>query len=55
LVIRIQVVKEKKKALSIEEKLEIIKRFERNERTRDIARVTGLKESSLRTRDTLRK
>jgi hypothetical protein len=39
----------KRKALSIEEKLEIIKRFERNEKTRDIARATGLKEYTLRT------
>jgi hypothetical protein len=38
-----------RKAFSIEEKLEIIKRFERSERTRDIARATGLKESTLRT------
>jgi transposase-like protein len=38
-----------RKALSIEEKLEIIKRLEGNERTRDIARATGLKESTLRT------
>jgi hypothetical protein len=45
-----------RKALSIEEKLEIIKRFERNEGTRDIARATGLKESTLCTiRDKLRK
>jgi hypothetical protein len=41
-------VKEKVKASSIEEKLEIIKRFEINERTRDIARATGVKKSTLR-------
>ncbi|XP_027716076.1 tigger transposable element-derived protein 1-like [Vombatus ursinus] len=38
----------KRKTFSIEEKLEIIKRFERNERTCDIARATGIKESTLR-------
>ena len=39
----------KRKALSIEVKLEIIKRFERNERTCDIVRATGINEATLRT------
>ncbi|XP_043826921.1 tigger transposable element-derived protein 1-like [Dromiciops gliroides] len=39
----------KRKALSIKEKLDIIKRFEGHERTCDISRATGLKESTLRT------
>ncbi|XP_044537936.1 tigger transposable element-derived protein 1-like [Gracilinanus agilis] len=39
----------KRKALSIKEKLDIIRRFEGNERTCDISRATGLKESTLRT------
>ncbi|GCC33616.1 hypothetical protein chiPu_0012086 [Chiloscyllium punctatum] len=39
----------KRKAITLEEKLGVIKRFERNERTCDIARATGIKESTLRT------
>ncbi|XP_059511090.1 TP53-regulated inhibitor of apoptosis 1 isoform X1 [Stegostoma tigrinum] len=39
----------KRKAITLEEKLDVIKRFERNERTCDIVRVTGIKESTLRT------
>jgi hypothetical protein len=40
--------KKQRKSL-IEEKLYVIKRYERNERTVDIVRVTGISESTLRT------
>jgi hypothetical protein len=36
------------KAITLEEKLEIIKRYECNEHTVDIVRVTGISESTLR-------
>ncbi|XP_036357331.1 uncharacterized protein LOC115209549 isoform X2 [Octopus sinensis] len=39
----------KRKAITLEEKLDVIQRFERNERTCDIVRATGIKESTLRT------
>ncbi|CDW60391.1 CENP-B N and HTH Tnp Tc5 domain containing protei n [Trichuris trichiura] len=39
----------KRKALTVGEKFEILKRYERNETTRDIVKATGIKESTLRT------
>lgn len=39
----------KRKAITLEEKLDVIQRFERNERTCNIVRATGIKESTLRT------
>ncbi|CDW61195.1 tigger transposable element derived protein [Trichuris trichiura] len=39
----------KRKALTVGEKLEILKRYERNETTRDIVKATSIKESTLRT------
>ncbi|GCC25938.1 hypothetical protein chiPu_0004352 [Chiloscyllium punctatum] len=39
----------KRQAITLEVKLDVIKRFERNERTCDIVRATGIKESTLRT------
>lgn len=39
----------KRRSITLKEKLEVIKRFERNERTCDIVRATGIKESTLRT------
>ncbi|KFD64056.1 hypothetical protein M514_10180 [Trichuris suis] len=39
----------KRKALTVGENLEILKRYKRNETTRDIVKATGIKESTLRT------
>jgi hypothetical protein len=41
--------KKQRKSLTLEEKLDVIKRYERNERNVDIVRVTGISESTLRT------
>jgi hypothetical protein len=41
--------KKQRKSLTLEETLDVIKRYERNERTVDIVRVTGISESTLRT------
>uniref|UniRef100_S4RDI6 HTH CENPB-type domain-containing protein n=1 Tax=Petromyzon marinus TaxID=7757 RepID=S4RDI6_PETMA len=45
----------KRKAITLEQKLDVIKRYERNERTHDIIRTTGLTESTLRTSSRCRK
>lgn len=39
----------KRRFITLQEKLDIINRYEKNERTRDISRLTGVNESSLRT------
>jgi hypothetical protein len=41
--------KKTKKSLTLEKKLDVIKRYEHNKRTVDIVRVTGISESTLRT------